>query len=81
MRYINGKQVSKQKYEITIEVTDNELNMFDNLVRCICTLDGVYHPLEPQYEKLLARTEKALWKYVDYYKDKEKLNNPKNSKY
>lgn len=79
MKYIKGKQISKNKYEITLEVTITDLNMFDNLVRCICTLDGKYHPLEPAYEKLMARTEHALWRYIDYYKPKEELNNPQKS--
>ena len=78
MKYVSGKQISKHKYQITIEVTDYDLNLFDNLAHCICTLDKKYHRLEPQYERFIQKTEGVLWKYVDYYKDK-KLSNSKKS--
>lgn len=78
MKYISGKQISKHKYQITIEVTDYDLNLFDNLAHCVCTLDKKKHRLEPKFERIIQKTESVFWKYVDYYKDKD-LSNTKKS--
>jgi hypothetical protein len=65
MRQLSGYQVSKNKYHVLLEVTMDEMNKYDDLDKCICTEDKIYHPLEKPYQDLIHRTEKALFKYVD----------------
>lgn len=66
MKYISGYRNGKKTMRILLEVTQKDLDAFDDLKHCICTRDGKYHPLMPKYQKLIDQTETELWRYTDY---------------
>lgn len=66
MLYKSGYQISRNRYHVLLEVSMNDLNNFDDLDKCICTIDKIYHPLEKKYQDIIHKTEAALFHYVDY---------------
>jgi len=74
MKYISGYRNGKKTIRVLLEVTDKDLDMFDELAHCVVTEDKKEHPLEKKYQDLIDKTEKCLWEYVDY-------NAPKFEKY
>lgn len=77
-------QVSKGrkrgKYLITLEVTDYDIDMLENLATCYCTKESPPPPeydLEPKYRKWLKRAFHCFWKLWNRY---DKYDIPKGKK-
>ena len=86
MKYIKSKVIRKSRgnsqgiYQITLEVTDHDINMMEDIATCYCTVGGpkdkiglpTYdkeHELKPEYsrwaKKHLFHSFWRLWKEHD----------------
>jgi len=90
MKYIKSKKISKQKYELTLEVSDYDLNMLEDFATTYAPNElveepsesnsflGIYSPdYKEKYRKWLLKTWTTFWKLWHNHDDSFKSGSAK----